>query len=70
MHEEPAVTILGKPVVNDTSCYAAIQALYVRECVAPEDLKIVSVSIDVMFADCMTKALTPDNMRLLARCYV
>jgi hypothetical protein len=70
MHKEPAVTILGKPVVYDTSRYAAIDAPYVRECVAPEDLKMVTVSVDVMFADCMTKALTPDNMRLLARCYV
>jgi hypothetical protein len=56
-----AVTILGTPVVNDKSRYAAINAHYVRERVALEELKIVSVSTDVMLADCMTKALTPDK---------
>jgi hypothetical protein len=56
-----AVTILGTPVVNDKSRYASINAHYVRERVALEELKIVSVSTDVMLADCMTKALTPDK---------
>jgi hypothetical protein len=56
-----AVNILGTPVVNDKSRYAAINAHYVRERVTLEEVKIVSVSTDEMLADCMTKALTPDK---------
>jgi hypothetical protein len=54
---ESAVTALGTPVVNDKSRYAAINAHHVHERVALEEFKIVSVSTDVMLADCMTKAL-------------
>jgi hypothetical protein len=52
-----AVTALGTPFVNDMSRYAAINAHHVREQVGLEEFKIISVSADVMLADCMTKAL-------------
>jgi Reverse transcriptase (RNA-dependent DNA polymerase) len=58
---ESACSILEKPVVNDRSRYAAINAHYVRERVGLGEIKIVPVSTDVMLADCMTKALTPDK---------
>jgi hypothetical protein len=56
-----AVHILGTPVVNDKSRYAAINAHYVRERVTLEEIKIVPVPTHEMLADCMTKALTPDK---------
>jgi hypothetical protein len=56
-----AVNILGTPVVNDKSRYAAINAHFVRERAALEEIKIVYVPTDEMLADCMTKALTPDK---------
>jgi hypothetical protein len=58
---ESAINILGTPVINDKSRYAATSAHYVRERVALEEIKIVYVPTDEMLADCMTKALTPDK---------
>jgi hypothetical protein len=56
-----ACSILDKPVVNDRSRYAAVNAHYVRERVRLEEVKIVQVSTEEMLADCMTKALSPDK---------
>jgi hypothetical protein len=58
---ESACSILEKPVVNDRSRYAAVNAHYVRERVSLQEIKIVSARTDEMIADCMTKALTPDK---------
>jgi transposase InsO family protein len=58
---QSAVNILGTPVVNDKSRYAAINAHFVRERAALEEIKIVYVPTGEMLADCMTKALTPDK---------
>jgi hypothetical protein len=58
---ESACSILEKPVGNDRSRYAAVNAHYVRERVKLQEIKIVPVSTDVMLADCMTKALTPEK---------
>jgi hypothetical protein len=58
---ESACNILEKPVINDRSRYAAVNAHYVRERVSLQEIKIVSARTDEMIADCMTKALTPDK---------
>ena len=58
---ESACNIIDKPVINDRSRYAAINAHYVRERVTLEEVKIVSARTDDMLADCMTKPLTPDK---------
>jgi hypothetical protein len=58
---ESACSILEKPVINDRSRYAAVNAHYVRERVSLQEIKIVSARTDEMLADCMTKALTPDK---------
>jgi hypothetical protein len=58
---ESACSILDKPVVNDRSRYAAVNAHYVRERVYLGEVKIVSARTAEMRADCMTKALTPEK---------
>jgi hypothetical protein len=58
---ESACNILDKPVDNDRSRYAAVNAQDVRERVSLGELKIAPVRIDVMIADCMKNALTPDK---------
>jgi hypothetical protein len=58
---ESACSILEKPVVNDRSRYAAVNAHYVRERVNLGEVKIVSARTADMLADCLTKALCPDK---------
>jgi hypothetical protein len=58
---DSSIHIMGTPVVNDKSRYAAVNAHYVRERVANQEIEICYVPTDEMLADCMTKALTPDK---------
>jgi hypothetical protein len=58
---ESACSILDKPVVNDRSRYAAVNAHYVRERVYLGEVEIVSARTAEMRADCMATALTPDK---------
>jgi hypothetical protein len=52
---ESACSILDKPVANDRSRYAAVNAHYVRERVYLGEVQIVSARTAEMLADCMTK---------------
>jgi Reverse transcriptase (RNA-dependent DNA polymerase) len=58
---ESAANIVRNPVVNDKSKYAELHAHYVRERVDRGEIKVINVSTEVMVADCMTKALTPQK---------
>lgn len=56
-----ACVILQKPIVNDMSRYARVNAHYVRERIDLGELEVVSAKTDEMIADVMTKALSPDK---------
>lgn len=56
-----ASVIIRNPVVNDKSKYAEVHAHYVRERVERGEIVVREVSTDMMVADCMTKALSPQK---------